>query len=820
MTSPPPPPPPPPPQDPPPPDPLLPHHREHLHTSALSDTTIAVSGICSVTDANEAGRLLGWRGPYPQIPAIVFPVHDAAGQAVSLFLRPDHPRSEGGKYEPRPGERMRLYFTPPPLVATSAWTDTSIPLEFTEGGKKALACAQQGLACISALGVSCFHDTAHREATGEWRLHPDLASVPLQGRTVFVAFDGGDTTHNVNVIVAEARLARMLLDAGARVRLVRIPFKAGGPKVGVDDYLVTQADPKASLEKLMADAIDAEPLARATALRAVADPLARINARLGLLKDLSFLASLELVDGFVVSRVREGLQVSTADLDEARDQLHRRQAAAEQEAGPRKDDIASEPQDTGALLGDVVAAYARHLALPEGGEIALGLWTLHGWTVGAFRYSPRLAVTSPSKRCGKTLVLEIQRELCPRPILAANISTAALYRAIASWQPTILIDEADSFLGEHDELRGVLNAGYEANGVVVRCVGDDHEPTEFKCFGAVAIATIGELPPTLADRAVTIPMSRKSRAAKLRRLDRAAREALAALRPRLARWARDSMAVLRVATPEAPEALNDRQRDICEPLFAIADLARGDWPGRARTVLVSLSEAAGADAADLPERLLAALRKIFYPPGILPIERLSFSEIVEALLADTVAGWDEANRGKPVTSAWVSRVLGRYRVSSRQWREPGKPGRPRGYYSIDLVDVFARYLPPDPPPPDPPGGNRRDGVTDPQPQGFGDDPDGMTGSVTGATDGVTPPSVTPDTSAVTSPVTPSHAHDSHTATGPVTPSREETTGVGGEGEDSLDHAKLEGEVDFPFGAHAPTPSSETPPPPTRPEKSS
>jgi len=48
--------------------------------------------------------------------------------------------------------------------------------------------------------------------------------------------------------------------------------------------------------------------------------------------------------------------------------------------------------------------------------------------------------------------------------------------------------------------------------------------------------------------------------------------------------------MLKAARPAIPNELSDRQADISEPLFAIADAARGDWPQRARKALVQLCE--------------------------------------------------------------------------------------------------------------------------------------------------------------------------------------------------------------------------------------
>ena len=91
-----------------------------------------------------------------------------------------------------------------------------------------------------------------------------------------------------------------------------------------------------------------------------------------------------------------------------------------------------------------------------------------------------LGITSPTPECGKTTCLTFLGALVPRACPASNITTAALFRAVEKWQPTLLIDEADTFLKNSDELRGVLNSGHQrSNAYVIRTTGDDHEPKRF-----------------------------------------------------------------------------------------------------------------------------------------------------------------------------------------------------------------------------------------------------------------------------------------------------------------------------------------------------
>ena len=286
---------------------LLDHHSVHLKESGLSDSTIFLSGAYSVTDPMEAGGLLGWSGPGPA-PALAFPYCDLDGSAEIAVLRPDvpHKRSDGRapKYEWPIETPPRPYFLPHGLVDPGIWRDPAQPLVLIEGIKKALAAVQQGVVAVSSQGTTVWHDLDHKQKTGRWRLHHRLRELNLAGRTIYVAFDGGDTSLNAHVIHAEARLAQMLLDVEASVRLLRIPF-VGDRKAGLDDYLATCTDPKTALQRLLDTAVPADPLDR---VREAIDSADRSRAMHGLLRDPSFQASLYIADATLVDIVRTELR--------------------------------------------------------------------------------------------------------------------------------------------------------------------------------------------------------------------------------------------------------------------------------------------------------------------------------------------------------------------------------------------------------------------------------------------------------------------------------------------------------------------------------
>src|ERR1700730_14776901 len=140
---------------------------------------------------------------------------------------------------------------------------------------------------------------------------------------------------------------------------------------------------------------------------------------------------------------------------------------------------------------------------------AVALWCLHTFAFQLFYCTPRVAITSPVKQCGKTTLLDVIQRLTCRPLSTGSITAASVFRAVEIARPTLLIDEADTFLGQMDELRGILNSGHRRGGQVIRTVGDNHEPRVFSTHSPCAIAMIGQLPDTLADRSISIQLRRR-----------------------------------------------------------------------------------------------------------------------------------------------------------------------------------------------------------------------------------------------------------------------------------------------------------------------
>ena len=300
------------------------------------------------------------------------------------------------------------------------------------------------------------------------------------------------------------------------------------------------------------------------------------------------------------------------------------------------------------MLKNLVETFERYVSLPAHASTALALGVVLAHTHTATSILPLIALVSPTKRCGKTTLLMLAGALMPRTLLAGNLTAAAVFRTIEKYTPTLLLDEADSAFAASDELRTLYNAGHtRSTALVIRTVGDDHEPRGFSTWCPKWLALIGTLPSTLMDRAIVIPMQRRSKGAKVLRLrqDRLHQHHVQA--QTIARWAVDHLEALKDADPALPEELHDRAQDNWRPLIAIADLAGGEWPQRARRAALALSgiDLADEDPTELGTMLLADLRSLF---DRLERKQLATTVVLEQLLTLDERPWQDYARGKAV----------------------------------------------------------------------------------------------------------------------------------------------------------------------------
>jgi Protein of unknown function (DUF3631) len=157
--------------------------------------------------------------------------------------------------------------------------------------------------------------------------------------------------------------------------------------------------------------------------------------------------------------------------------------------------------------------------------------------------------------------------------LASNISASAVFRYVQDERPTLLIDEADTFIKENEEMRGVLNSGHTKTAAyVIRAVEvcGEHKAKRFSTWAPKAIATIRSLADTLEDRSIIVTMQRKKKRETVERLRRSDNDDFAMLRRRARHWCEDNLGILTTADPAVPDTLNDRAADNWRPLLAVA----------------------------------------------------------------------------------------------------------------------------------------------------------------------------------------------------------------------------------------------------------
>jgi putative DNA primase/helicase len=344
------------------------------------------------------------------------------------------------------------------------------------------------------------------------------------------------------------------------------------------------------------------------------------------------------------------------------------------------------------LLEQLVVTLKRFLVLPALAAETLALWVVHTYVLEAAEATPRLALLSPQKRCGKTKVLDLLFQLVQRPLATSNVTAAALFRTIDACRPTALIDEVDTFGKDNAELRGVLNSGHtRASAWVIRNGGDHSGPRRFSTWCPVAYAAIGRLPDTWMDRSIVVRMRRKKASEEVERFTRKAKAApvFDQLARKAARWAQDSIDRLKGAEPELLATLDDRAQDSWEPLLAIADLAGTRWSLLARDAARILSGAQAQDEVDnFGVIVLRDLRSLFEQVRKL---ELSSAKIVAALVALEDRPWAEYGRArKPLSKHQLASLLRPFEIHSLDVGPV--TARLKGYRQKDCQDAFERYL--------------------------------------------------------------------------------------------------------------------------------
>ena len=106
-----------------------------------------------------------------------------------------------------------------------------------------------------------------------------------------------------------------------------------------------------------------------------------------------------------------------------------------------------------------------------------------------------------------------------------------------------------------------------------------------------------------------------------------------------------------------PATLSGRAADNWRPLIAIADMAGGEWPTRARRVAEELGGSRGEQTASV--MLLEDIQRIFADEVT---DRIPSQELATKLAKMEDRPWVEWRNDKPITPRQVAKLLEQFKV--------------------------------------------------------------------------------------------------------------------------------------------------------------
>jgi putative DNA primase/helicase len=355
-----------------------------------------------------------------------------------------------------------------------------------------------------------------------------------------------------------------------------------------------------------------------------------------------------------------------------------------------------ESVDMSQLMGEVKTSIKLFVQLKDEEAIAIAFWILHCYFIRPpkqpqlFQCSPILNITSPEKRCGKSTLRELIEELVPRPLSVMGITPSALFHTIEAKCPTFLIDEADTFLRNNNDLTRLINSGYKQDGMTMRMVGNTYDETmSFSTWCAKCIVGIGKnLMDTTKDRSITIRLKRKKNGENILSKNRVLRDDpdfFITLKKKMIRFVLDHEEQIIDDPVEMPIQMDDRTQDNWEGIYQIAAFIGEDTYNKVHLAAMMLSSYRYDDDSDGIE-LLKDIKQII--PTI-DLEKIPSSTLVDRLNADLMRPWSSMGH-KGLSQHNLANMLREFEIYPIQIG--GTNSNQRGYLYDDFEDAFNRYL--------------------------------------------------------------------------------------------------------------------------------
>jgi len=363
-----------------------------------------------------------------------------------------------------------------------------------------------------------------------------------------------------------------------------------------------------------------------------------------------------------------------------------------------------EPVNTAELLAATEAKFRRYVVANDAIVTASALWVPFSYVVEVATHATKLIYTFPLRDAGKSVALQTMRWMVLRAYPAVEITGAALYHVIDRLRPTLMLEEGDTLFTRRTVLSAILNQSWTNDGSKITRAGLSGKWREFDTYGAQAISMRGlQMPDTTLSRCIICTLWPKLETEIVDEFTYQDDAEFKIIRRKWLRWAVDNAVALRDAKPDSP--FNNRVRINWKMLFAIADLAGGKWPKRARAAALELET--GRDEPNELIRLFAALKEVWGTAEV----RTSKS-LCEDLAAHPSGEWADFRGKGPISPTQLAALLRPFGIrpidNVLSGRRAGDKN-PNGYRRSQFIDPWARLLQKptrDPLTPSPEGGRK------------------------------------------------------------------------------------------------------------------
>ena len=318
------------------------------------------------------------------------------------------------------------------------------------------------------------------------------------------------------------------------------------------------------------------------------------------------------------------------------------------------------------------------------------LWIMMTYFSDEATIMPMAMITAPESGCGKSVALQVFAELVNKPEICSNISPSAIYRVIELEKPTLLLDEADTYMKNNEDIRGILNSGHtRKNAYIIRCENDKNsiKPVIFStwCPKVIAGIRLDSFNNTLTSRSIIFRLRRKHINEKTESIRHVDDNIFIELRRKILRFANDNKNEFQKLKPILPKSSN-RDADNFEPLLAIAEIIDKEIYIKACDAAHEMINTTDDDSE--PIKLLKDIKQIITDNSYMDFLPTNF--IIKKLIEFEESPWKEYINYLPLTPRRLAYILKGFGIKSYK---NTKDERKRGYSVKDFQDAFNRYLP-------------------------------------------------------------------------------------------------------------------------------